>query len=150
MYDYAPAYGVWGERIDGFMQAGKAFEGTVEEHQLSIVPDTSAGVYNVKVDGWLVGTSSEPETILSCIIQAYEETIIEEEIEVEKEDAVEIAKAVAKEKAVDAGKDPKKVGEAILKAAMEAESADYEVDPDDIAAVVAERIEEFLSACEAV
>lgn len=149
MYDYAPSHSVWIERMDSFMRAEKALEGTFEEHSISICPDAKKVSYDVKVDGWLLGSSRKAETVLSFLIQAYEETIIEEEVEVEKEDAVELAKAKAKNEALKAGKEPKQVGEAILKAAMEAEAEDYDVDPEEIAAVVAERIEEILAACEA-
>lgn len=148
MYDYAPSHSVWIEKMDSFMRAERTLEGTFEEHSISICPDTKKTSYDVKVDGWLLGSSKKAETVLSLLIQAYEETITEEEVEVEKEDAVELAKARAKDKALKAGKEPKQVGEAILKAAMEAEAKDYEIDPEEIAALVAERIEEILVACE--
>ena len=148
MYDYAPSHSDWIERMDSFMRSGRALEGTFEEHLISICPDEKKISYGVKVDGWLVSTSQVAETVLSFLIQAYEESIIEEEIEAEREDAVELAKDWAKTEALKAGKKPEEVAKAILEAAVEAESEAYEVDPEEITALVAERIEEILDACE--
>ncbi|MEZ6852972.1 hypothetical protein [Halodesulfovibrio aestuarii] len=148
MFDYAPSHNEWIERMDCFMRSGRALEGSFEEHSISILPEENNVSYAVKIDDWLVTTSRVAETVLSFIIQAYEETIIEEEIEVEREDAVELAKDRAKSEALEAGKKPEEVAKAILKAAVEAESDEYEVDPEEVIALVAERIEEILDACE--
>ena len=148
MYDYAPSHSDWIERMDSFMRSGRTLEGTFEEHSISICPDEKKTSYGVKVDGWLVSSSRDAATVLSFIIEAYEETIIEEEIEAEREDAVELAKDWAKSEALKAEKKPEDVAKAILEAAVEAESEAYEVDPEEITALVAERIEEILDACE--
>ncbi|SIO25223.1 hypothetical protein [Halodesulfovibrio marinisediminis] len=148
MYDYTPSYRVWIERMNSFMRSEKTLEGTFEEHSISISPDEKKDAYNVKVDGWLVETSRSAEAVLSSLINAYEETIIEEEVEAEKEAAVELAKDNAKTAAVNAEKKPEDVAKAILEAAVKAEAAEYEVDPEEVTALVSEIIEEILYACE--
>lgn len=147
MYDYTPGFEDWVERMDSFMQTGRSIKIDIEELEveLSIVKDNQ---YGVKLNGWLVNTTSDPSDLLKSVIIAYEEAIIEEELEVAKEDAVELAKDDAKTKAIEADKKPEEVATAILQAAMKAEMGIYGVDGEEVAALVAEGIEELLFACE--
>ncbi|WP_290925612.1 hypothetical protein [Halodesulfovibrio sp.] len=147
MYDYTPGFEDWVERMDSFMQTGRSIKIDIEELEveLSIVKDDQ---YGVKLNGWLVNTTSDPSDLLKSVIIAYEEAIIEEELEVAKEDAVELAKDDAKTKAIEADKKPEEVAMAILQAAMKAEMGIYGVDGEEVAALVAEGIEELLFACE--
>lgn len=147
MYDYTPGFEDWVERMDSFMQTGRSIKIDIEELEveLSIVKDDQ---YGVKLNGWLVNTTSDPSDLLKSVIIAYEEAIIEEELEVAKEDAVELAKDDAKTKAIEADKKPEEVATAILQAAMKAEMGIYGVDGEEVAALVAEGIEELLFACE--
>lgn len=147
MYDYTLGFEDWVERMASFMQTGRSIKIDIEELEveLSIVKD---GQYGVKLNGWLVNTTSDPSDLLKSVIIAYEEAIIEEELEVAKEDAVELAKDDAKTKAIEADKKPEEVATAILQAAMKAEMGIYGVDGEEVAALVAEGIEELLFACE--
>ena len=147
MYDYTSGFEDWVERMASFMQTGRSIKIDIEELEveLSIVKDNQ---YGVKLNGWLVNTTSDPSDLLKSVIIAYEEAIIEDELEVAKEDAVELAKDDARTKAIEAGKKPEEVAAAILQAAMKAEMGIYGVDGEEVAALVAEGIEELLFACE--
>lgn len=148
MYDYTPGFDFWVERMASFMASGQSIGVDIEELNVMLAPVEKGSLYSVKINGWLVDTAVDAVGVIRSVITAYEEAIIEEELEVAKEDAVELAKDDAKTKAIEAGKKPEEVAAAILQAAMKAEMGIYGVDGEEVAALVAEGIEELLFACE--
>lgn len=148
MYDYSPGFDLWVERMASFMASGHSIEMDIEELHVELAPASKKNSYTVKINGWAVSTTTDAGEVLKSVITAYEEAIIEDELEVAKEDAVELAKDDARTKAIEAGKKPEEVAAAILQAAMKAEMGIYGVDGEEVAALVAEGIEELLFACE--
>lgn len=148
MYDYTPGFDFWVERMTSFMASGQPVEVDIDEFNVALAPTGKNNLYSVKINGWVVSTAADAREVITSVITGYEEAIIADELEVAKEDAVELAKDDAKTKAIEAGKKPEDVATAILQAAMKAEMGIYGVDGEEVAAVVAEGIEELLFACE--